>query len=273
MPELPEVETIRKSLLPTIGRTIEAVTLSAVAPLRFGDHTKVIEKMRGARIINWKRRGKFLLLQSDDATLVLHMGMSGRLLYEASDLPTKLHTHLELKLNGSTSLRFVDPRRFGMIGISTDPEARDMPSIARLGFEYDDPNLTEVSFIAKCRRRPKSIIKNLLLDQAVVTGIGNIYACEALYLARIDPRRRVHDLSEAELGRLLASIRSTLNSGIKNGGTTLRDYVDSSGNKGDNQNHLLVYDREGLNSGDDNGPVEKIVQQGRSTWWCPRVQQ
>lgn len=265
MPELPEVETIRRSLVPHVPARITGVSLSPVAPIRHSPRSDMLA-LRGATIGTIGRRGKFLLFPTERATLVVHLGMSGRLLAVAADAPAPAHTHLEIRFANARGLRYVDPRRFGLIAVARAPDATDLPPIAGLGPEFDDPALTPERFTARCRRHHGLSLKSLLLHQGVVAGIGNIYACETLYHARLDPRQRVRDTSDADFSRLLAGIRTALDLGIRHGGTTLRDYVDGSGKRGGMQHFLQVYGRA------DQPQVTRFAQNGRTTWWCPSAQ-
>lgn len=266
MPELPEVETIRRSLMPHVPAQITGVGLSAVAPVRHGSRS-YLPTLRGSTIGTIARRGKFLLFRTERATLVVHLGMSGRLLVVPADTPAPKHTHLEIRFASRHLLRYIDPRRFGLIAIARTPDATDLPPIAGLGPEFDDPLLTAENFCARCRRHNGLSLKALLLHQGVVAGVGNIYACEALYHARLDPRQRVRGTHDAALGRLLDGIRTALTLGIRHGGTTLRDYVDSSGQRGGMQHFLQVYGRA------DQPQIARLTQSGRTTWWNPAVQQ
>lgn len=272
MPELPEVETIRRSLAPLVGRRIARLELSPVAPLRHcGAHD--ITARAGATITDLARRGKFLLLRLEHAPhLLVHLGMSGRLRHVGADEAVPPHTHLRLRFADDTELRYIDPRRFGGIGVCNDPTGADFPSIAQLGPEFDDADFTPSVFVARCRRHQGLQLKALTLNQHILAGLGNIYACEALYHARLRPTRVVRDTTDAELARLLGAAQHALRLGIAYGGTTLKDYVDGLGHRGTMQDFLHVYDREGRTTPDGHGPVERIVQHGRSTWWCPNVQ-
>lgn len=272
MPELPEVETIRRSLQPLIGATIRALQLSPVAPLKNCAASAVAE-LAQRTVVGLHRRGKFLLVALDRAShLVLHLGMSGQLRMLAADMPLARHTHLRITFEDRRELRYIDPRRFGGIGLCQSATGEDFPGIARLGPELNDARFTPDVFVAHCRRHPLLNLKALCLDQRILAGLGNIYACEALYCAALSPTRLVRDTPDDALARLLAGARRALQLGIDQGGTTLKDYVDGLGHRGKMQDFLQVYDREGRHTLDGRGSVVRITQQGRSTWWCPEVQ-
>ena len=273
MPELPEVETVRRSLQPLEGRKIQGVYLSRLAPVETTTARQIRMAMEGARVEQLDRWGKYLLLDTDRSeSLVIHLGMTGQLFFYEDAVPSKpLHTHLEFSFEDSTLLRFIDARRFGTLSL-TDRQRQHNPFLARLGPDYLAKALTPQLFVEQCRRHPKLTLKMLLLNQSVATGLGNIYACEALYLAELDPRRRVTKTSDGELTRLLEASKDRLKLGVLHGGTTFRDYLNGLGHRGKMQDFLQVYDRAGQRTLDGRGEVIKIVQQGRSTFFCPGVQ-
>lgn len=271
MPELPEVETIRRSLLDLVGTTIDAVTFSAVAPVKHTTAAQLRLALVKQRLMALQRRGKYLLFQlSSDSTLILHLGMSGRIRRVTDDAPAPKHTHMTLQLSNRSALRYVDARRFGVITWATP--ARQNPYLAHLGPEFDDPQFNTATFIAQCRRHLKLSLKMALLNQGIVAGLGNIYVCEVLYAAGLHPTRCIADTSDAELTRIHAAIRTVLTRAIAHGGTSLRDYEDSWGQKGGMKAHLQVYGRDGESTLDGRGSVVRIVQQGRSTWFAPEIQ-
>ncbi|MBI4238515.1 MAG: bifunctional DNA-formamidopyrimidine glycosylase/DNA-(apurinic or apyrimidinic site) lyase [Deltaproteobacteria bacterium] len=273
MPELPEVETIRRTLLPLPSTRIANVTLSAVAPLEHCSRQTVRRALLNAQCTALTRHGKYLLLWTDrDAGLVLHLGMTGRLLRVAAPSPPAPHTHCELHFADRQIVRYTDPRRFGTISLTHDPRGADNPFLQRLGPDYLDPALRPEHFIVRVRRHPRLALKALLLHQGIAAGMGNIYACEALYHAALDPCRTVARCSDAELARLLHAARHVLAKGITHGGTTLRDYVDGHGSRGAMQTFLQVYGRDGLSTLDGRGMVSRFPQHGRSTWFAPEIQ-
>jgi formamidopyrimidine-DNA glycosylase len=271
MPELPEVETIVRGLAPRIaGRRISAVWGSGL-PLRLA---RAVD-LRAIRALSVrhrfqavKRRGKYILLElGDGAGISVHLGMSGRLRLQAAGEARAPHTHVIWTLDGGDELRFVDPRRFG----SVTPAARldGLPELSGLG---PDP-LTELDAPALAARlhQSRAPIKAFLLDQRRVAGLGNIYVSEALHRAGIHPTARASGVRR-RADALLDGIRAALESGIANRGTTLRDYVDDAGDRGENASRLLVYGREGEPCFRCRAPIRRRVDAARSTFYCATCQ-
>ncbi len=274
MPELPEVETIRRDLQPSlIGRRILAVWHSG-KPLRQNRPLAVAElrEICAARtIIGLSRRAKYLLLDTDaHASVVVHLGMSGRLTLAASTTARAPHTHVAWRLDDGNELRYTDPRRFGFV--CAIAQGATLPELSNLGVEPLDGALDAEWLHRQCKAARRSI-KALLLDQTVVAGLGNIYVCEALFEAGIHPGARACRLSLARCGALKNAIVQVLSRGLENRGTTLRDYVDGGGNAGKNQNALRVYDRTGeACQRGDGGKIVRRSLLGRGTFYCPRCQ-
>lgn len=266
MPELPEVEVIRQSLAGVIGQAIRAVYFSSLAPIETTTPAAIRQALVSDRIAGLHRRGKYLLLAAArGARLVLHLGMSGKLLLVDRRGGRAKHTHMEIGLADGRLLRLIDPRRFGTISLAFREDGADNAFLRRLGLEYDDPAAAVEDYIARFHRHPGLALKGALLHQGIIAGLGNIYSCEALYQARLDPRRRVADTGDEELVRLLWAVRKTLELGISRGGATLRDYRDGRGLRGRMQRFLKVY-------GQRSASVVRILQQNRATWFCPAVQ-
>lgn len=283
MPELPEVEVTRRSIASRLkGAKVLAVRRGK--PLRWPLGIEP-ERLIGLRLGEVGRRGKYLWLplQSDpvgvtggqdggqDGGLLMHLGMSGSLaLHEQASVPGP-HAHFDLVSTAGT-LRLTDPRRFGAVlwspGLDAEPAAT---LLSRLGSEPFDPELTPQRLHAALRRR-KVAIKTLLLGGQVVVGAGNIYACEALYRAGIDPRTRCDRLSRARCERLLTALRVTLARALELGGSTLRDFSDAHGAAGAFQAEAGVYGREGLPCAACGTAVRRVVQAQRSTYFCPSCQ-
>jgi formamidopyrimidine-DNA glycosylase len=219
-----------------------------------------------------ERRGKYLILRFDtDGALVIHRKMSGNLILRSADGPPARHTHLVLRFDRNLELHFVDPRKFGRIYYFADPLALDEFLAARLGPEPLD-DLTEVrlgKLLAGRRRR----LKSLLLDQSFLAGLGNLYADEVLWLARLHPERAAASLRPTEVWRLALAIREVLESAITRRGTSFSDYVDASGDPGENQDYLFVYGRAGQPCRRCGRPIERRLIAQRGTWFCPRCQQ
>ena len=273
MPELPEVEVTRASLADRLaGARVQAVRLGK--PLRWPLACDPAS-LAGRRIGPLQRRGKYLWMplapaagQADpDGGLLLHLGMSGSLRFDANPAPAGPHDHFDLATERGL-LRLTDPRRFGAViwspSLHSGAAAR---LLARLGMEPFDPALTPLRLHAalQARRVP---LKAALLGGEIVVGAGNIYASEALHRAGIDPRLRSDKLSKPRAGQLLAALRLTLARAIELGGSTLRDFRDAHGMSGQFQNEALVYGREGADCARCGGTVRRIVQGQRATYFC-----
>jgi formamidopyrimidine-DNA glycosylase len=272
MPELPEVETVRRALAMEIpGRRITAVRGQRVQMRRPLDPEALEAVLHGRYFHEPRRRGKYLLLDLEGrGSLLNHLGMSGRLTINRPGDPMLPHTHLVLELDNRRELRFVDPRRFGlMVWLGPGEEGHD-PSLARLGMEPFDPRLERaLPALFRARRSP---VKSLLLDQRLVAGIGNIYAVESLWRAGIRPTRPGNRTSTERLTNLATKVRSVLREAIDQGGTTLRDFAGPEGNFGYFAVHLEAYGREGRPCRRCGGALRADVIAGRTTAWCGRCQ-
>ena len=276
MPELPEVETIARDLRTRLpGRTIHGVELSSL-PLRMArpvDRRRLTRAAVGARVEAVRRRGKYLILDLSSAhALLVHLGMSGRLALEADGTERAAHTHAVFVLDHDEELRFVDPRRFGLIAAYPAAALAGSPELRVLG-----PDPLEAAFTPALLRNALGAtkgadIKAFLLDQRRIAGVGNIYASEALFVAGIHPRRRAAGLTFARATRLHAAVRQVLLGAVENRGTTFRDYVGPYGWRGQNQFKLHVYMREGETCHRCGAPIRRITQQARSTFYCGRCQ-
>jgi formamidopyrimidine-DNA glycosylase len=272
MPELPEVETVRRALaLELSGRRIEAVGGRPVQLRRPLDVVRLSQKVRGARFAEPRRRGKFLLMDFDrPGSLLVHLGMTGRLQVVEEAAAFRDHTHLTLDLDDGRQLRFVDPRRFGLVDwLAPGDEAED-PSLSSLGVEPLELGLeTVLPPLMRSRRAP---LKSLLLDQRLVAGVGNIYAVEALWRARIHPRRAGWRTATVRLERLARAVQEVLAAAIDQGGTTLRDFAGPDGESGYFAVNLNVYGRQGEPCGRCGTTIKAEVIGGRTTAWCPTCQ-
>jgi len=273
VPELPEVEVLRRSLEPRIrGKRIESVRVWSSALREPVNGTTLRRRLLGRRVLEVDRRAKYLLLHAEGgSTLVVHLGMSGRLTLVEAVEARQAHEHVGIYLDSGERLRFRDPRRFGLVfalptgQVQVDRHFRHL-GIEPLGSTFSGQVLAER---AKGRRRP---VKNFLMDARIAVGVGNIYASEALFDARIHPRRSVGRMSAASWQRLADSVRRTLECAIDQGGTTLNDFTDSGGNVGYFQVSLQVYDRCGEVCTRCGAVIRQIVQSGRSTYYCPKCQ-
>ena len=272
MPELPEVETVRRALafeLP--GRRVAAVDGRSIAMRRPLDVERLAALATGRRFLEPRRRGKFLLLDLDPpGSLLAHLGMSGRIQLVDASSPLRNHTHLRLDLDNGLQLRFVDPRRFGFVDwLEPGAEITD-PSLAVLGIEPLDPDLAELlPPLFHARRAP---LKSLLIDQRLIAGIGNIYAAEALWRSGIHPRRAGNRTSLTRLANLARSAQEVLAEAITQGGTTLRDFAGPDGEAGYFTVKLSVYGRQGEPCVKCDSTIRAEVIGGRTTAWCPFCQ-
>ena len=273
MPELPEVETTARGLRPQlVGRTItRAGEIDWPRMLPNADPAELEAALPGQRVEAVERRGKYLILRlSAETALVIHRKMSGNLVLRSAGHPPERHTHLVLAFDDDSELHFVDPRKFGRIYYFRSPEELDTFLAARLGPEpLDDLTPTRLATLVRDRRRR---LKALLLDQTFLAGLGNLYADEALWLARLHPERAADSLTPAEIRRLAEAIRTVLENAIERRGTSFSSYLDAEGERGQNQLHLLVYGRAGLPCQRCGRAIERRVSGQRGTWFCPRCQ-
>lgn len=266
MPELPEVETIKRTLEPVVGSTIKKIRILREDFVRRMDYSPV--QLEGQVIQGLYRRGKFLVLEVNPGqNLVLHLGMTGRVYLYRGEPPAEKHIHFILSLKGERHLVFQDPRRFGGVWFVCDITA----FFAHLGCEPLTRELNTRT-LGKMVRGRKVSIKTLLLNQALICGIGNIYADEALFHAGIRPDRGAGTLSEDEIRRLSRAIKTVLWQGIEQRGTTFRDYRDGENQMGSFQHHLQVYGREKQPCSRCGALIERRVINGRSSHFCSRCQ-
>lgn len=270
MPELPEVETIRRGITPYAdGRTITEVVVRDHR-LRFGVPRDLPQRLIGHRIQRIERRAKYLLLHVEDGALMLHLGMSGRLhVVTADDAPGK-HAHLDVVLDSGDILRLTDPRRFGMALWLPSP-VQHHSLLASLGPEPMSENFTPRTLIRAAKGR-KAPIKTLIMDNHVVVGVGNIYASESLFRAGIHPNRAAGRISASRLTALHDAIRVVLAKAIEAGGTTLRDFSGADGNPGYFQQDVTVYGREGQPCIHCAATIKRVVIGQRATFYCPNCQ-
>lgn len=279
MPELPEVETVRRGLAQHVsGRRIRDVEVGRERTVRRTSAQALVDGLRGATITGFGRRGKYLLGHLDTGeVLMIHLRMSGRVLLSPSGAERPAHTHVVLHLDGSPpeELWFVDPRTFGeMVVFDPAAVADELPELHHLGVDPITDGLTRAELARVLRGRNRQL-KALLLDQRVMAGIGNIYCDEILHLARLRPDRSAATLSGADIGRLHRAIHGILGAAIEAGGSTLSDtqYVDVMGDGGTFQLDHRVYDRAGQRCRTcRRATIERVICAGRSTCWCPRCQ-
>jgi len=290
MPELPEVETVRLGLLPALeGRTI-VTALIRRGDLRAPFPPRFAERLTGRKVLKLSRRAKYLLVALDSGeNLVIHLGMSGRISVYSKGKPRKLgnylydtgpadagegkHDHVVLETDAPARIVFNDHRRFGLMTLISSETIEQDPMFKPLGVEPLSKGFTAAT-LAKALGGKKTPIKSALLDQRVVAGLGNIYVCEALFRAQISPKRLAGSVSRERIVPLVAAIKAVLGEAIAAGGSTLRDHAQATGDPGNFQHHFLVYGREGkpCRKKGCRGTVKRIVQSGRSTFYCPACQ-
>ncbi|ACI53273.1 formamidopyrimidine-DNA glycosylase [Gluconacetobacter diazotrophicus PA1 5] len=279
MPELPEVETVMRGMrLHLDGKTIARVAVRR-ADLRFPFPADLVARLEGATITGFARRAKYILIRLDTGdTLLLHLGMSGRVLLSLpGDAPVPdRHEHFFFETTDGTRCGLIDPRRFGAVDLMPTAEERAHRLLARLGPEPLGNQFSQ-HWLQEVLARRRTSIKAALLDQTVVAGLGNIYVSEALFRAGIHPARLACTLDAAEDARLVQAIRAVLREAIAAGGSSLRDYVQPDGELGYFQHAWRVYGRAGQGCPDCPGPpachgVERLEQAGRSSFFCPLCQ-
>ncbi|HET7202091.1 MAG TPA: bifunctional DNA-formamidopyrimidine glycosylase/DNA-(apurinic or apyrimidinic site) lyase [Steroidobacteraceae bacterium] len=270
MPELPEVETTRRGIRAAlVGHTIRAFDLREPR-LRWPVEARLVEELAGQRVVDVDRRAKYLLIRLERGTLIAHLGMSGSLRVMPAGTARLLHDHYDLVLDSGQCLRFNDPRRFGSLHWCTgDP--REHVLLAALGPEPLEPAF-DAAYLARRAKGRRTAVKLFLMDQRIVVGVGNIYASEALFRAGVRPRRAAGRLKAAEWRYVVDAVRDVLSDAIRQGGTTLRDYVSADGTPGYFRQELYVYERTGQPCRRCSTPIRHLVQGQRSTYFCPACQ-
>ncbi len=269
MPELPEVEILKRELKESIiGKTIVNSTKSNFKLRRsIPELNKINEK-----ILNIFRRNKYLIIETNNSWLVIHLGMTGKLIF-SKEVPNKEHIHFVLNFSDGTHLYYEDARRFGSIDFYLKVNIKnylDIPLFNNLGIEPLSKDFTYEAFSALFSNTKN--IKSFLMDAQYVCGIGNIYACEILFLSGINPNRRVNSITEVEKKKLYGHIPSVLQKSIDLGGSSISDYVHTNGLKGEMQNFYFTYDRKDEDCKNCKTKIEKIKQGGRGTYYCPTCQ-
>ena len=289
MPELPEVETVRLGLLPVMEGHVLTDIQTRRDNLRIPFPRDFAARMRGRKVLHLRRRAKYLLADLDSGeTLVIHLGMSGRMSVYAHGKQRRIgsyvydkapegagagkHDHVVFETDAPARIIFNDHRRFGLMTL-VETAGLDQDKLFKgIGIEPLSEKFN-TAYLAKALDGKKTPIKSALLDQRVVAGLGNIYVCEALFRAGISPKRLAGSVSRDRLKPLVAAIKKVLKDAIAAGGSTLRDHAQATGDPGSFQHHFLVYGREGLPcKGKCPGTVKRIVQAGRSTFYCPKCQ-
>jgi formamidopyrimidine-DNA glycosylase len=271
MPELPEVEVIRRGLAPRIvGRRVLEVAPGEKLLRRQSPSRELRRGLKGRRFTNLHRRGKYLIFDLEGGGhLLMHLGMTGRLLLGPAPFPALPHVHLVLHLEGDLELAYQDVRRFGQVLVF--PPGAPLTPLLQVGREPFSPQVTPAWLAEQALGRARPI-KNFLLDGRILAGIGNIYACEILFAARLHPATPASRLSPANWKKLLKETRRILTAAIGKGGTTVSDYLNSRGEAGLFQLELKVYGRAGKPCPRCGAAIQRLVQAGRSTCFCPECQ-
>ncbi len=288
MPELPEVETVRLGLQPALeGRTITRAIVRR-GDLRVPFPPRFAERLTGRKVKALTRRAKYILAALDSGeTLVIHLGMSGRMSVYAQGKRKKLgnyvydvappsagegkHDHVVLETDAPARIVFNDHRRFGLMALVPTDTLEQDKLFREIGVEPLSGKFT-AAYLAQALDGKKTPIKSALLDQRLIAGLGNIYVCEALFISRISPKRLAGSLKKEQIALLARAIKKVLKDAIAAGGSTLRDHAQATGDPGNFQHRFLVYGREGKSCKSCKGTIKRIVQAGRSTFYCPACQ-
>lgn len=273
MPELPEVETVRRGLEPVMaGQRIAHADIRREG-LRWPFPANMAVRLEGQRVERLRRRAKYILVDLDGGeSLIIHLGMSGRMLISDGDDLIK-HDHVVLDMENGKRITFNDPRRFGMMDLCTTDQLDDHRMFKDMGPEPLG-NTFDVEYLMARLKGRKMPIKSALLDQKIVVGLGNIYVCEALWRAKIAPTRLAGEVKPKKLAELVQTIRDVLVEAIDSGGSSLKDYRQADGELGYFQHNFTVYGREGepCKTEGCGKVIARIVQSGRSTFYCPKCQ-
>jgi formamidopyrimidine-DNA glycosylase len=272
MPEMPEVETLARKLRKTIiGKRVAEVRLSGL-PLRKPISEGFAAKLQGRTIRRIVRRGKYLLAEMDPkAYWLIHLGMSGKILFHAQEESAGNHTHAIIRFSDATVLEYRDHRRFGLLAFYEVQRPDFIPEIRALGL---DPLGAAFNgkWLRPLLRNSRQEIKALLLEQQKIAGLGNIYACESLFLAKIHPARRCFTLDAKKTRQLVGAIKKVLKAAIRHNGTSFSDFMDSDGKPGKNQEHLMVFQREGEDCYRCGASIQRMRQGNRSSFYCSQCQ-
>jgi formamidopyrimidine-DNA glycosylase len=272
MPELPEVETICRSLRPhLVGRTINRVRVLE-RRLRVPVNERDVKALAGRRVDAISRRATYILLNlSDGHVWVFHLGMSGKLICVTPNTARQKHDHILVDLDGGGELRYHDPRRFGLCVVTTKDRLHELPQLCHIGLDPFDPALNG-EYLFRFTRGSERRIRDLLLDQQIIAGLGNIYANEILSLTGIKPTTRAHRLTRKQVQGLAGAIPSLLGDAIRWCGTSFSDYRDGDDKSGEFQNHLRVYDRHGEKCRNCPTTIKRVPLGNRSAYYCPSCQ-
>ena len=272
MPELPEVETVKEELkLRLVGKKFKSVNVLWDNIIAYPSKEEFIHEIGDKTIVDIKRRGKFLMFDLDDYYLLSHLRMEGKYFFKNHNDEINKHEHVIFDLGNSEELRYMDTRKFGKMYLLKKEEINSLGPLKDLGLEPWDDNLTSKYLLDKYKNK-KLPIKTVLLDQSIIVGIGNIYADEILFLAKINPLKKCNLLNEEECTNIIKYTKEVLEKAIKKGGTTIRTYSSVDGVHGLFQNELLVHGKDKANCPICSEKIEKIKIGGRGTYYCPKCQ-
>lgn len=282
MPELPEVETVMRGLAPSMEGAVIAKAQINRPDLRWPFPDRMSERLTGQRVERLRRRSKYILADlASGETLLIHLGMSGRMLVSGDPLgqfvhdhpQAEKHDHVVLDMDNGARITFNDPRRFGAMDLLNTATAEDSKLLSVLGPEPLGNSFSE-DYLTAAFKGKNTPVKSALLDQGIIAGLGNIYVCETLYRAGISPKRKAGQIAGRKVATLVPIIREVLSDAIEAGGSSLKDFRSAGGELGYFQHRFDVYDREGAPCKRDgcDGTVARIVQSGRSSFYCPQCQ-
>lgn len=268
MPELPEVESVVRGLEPLIvGKKISKAINCSNFRVREHMSDEEANLLSDRKILGIKRRAKFIIINLEGFDLIIHLGMSGVLSYDGDEPKSDKHKHFEINFSDGTYASYTDPRRFGMVMLSISH--LDNKYIKKCGVEPLTDSFN-INYLLKAASKTRKPIKNFLMSNEVVVGIGNIYASEILFMSGIEPRKPANKVTNQGLMDIISNAKKALSESIKNGGTTFKDYRNAHNEKGNNQNNLYVYGQKDCKV--CKSSIEKIVQQQRATYYCPICQ-
>jgi formamidopyrimidine-DNA glycosylase len=272
MPELPEVETVCRSLRPhLLGRTISRVHVLEPR-LRIPVDKRKISSLAGKRVLGITRIAKYILIDlTEDFAWLFHLGMSGKLICVEPRMARQKHDHIIVALDNGAELRYHDPRRFGLSLVTKKERLQELPQLRHVGLDPFDAAL-DSEYLFRFTRGSERRIRDLLLDQQIIAGLGNIYANEILSIAGIKPTTRAHRLSRRQVAMIAATIPTLLSDAIRWCGTSFSDYRDADDKSGEFQNHLRVYDREGDQCRSCPAVIKRVAIGNRSAFYCPACQ-
>ena len=272
MPEKPEVITVVNSLIPkVVGKRITDCNVYWDNIIAYPTVEEFKKEIINQKINNIKTRGKFIVMDLDDYSLLCHLRMEGKFFFRKVGEPLNKHEHVELILDNSTSFRFHDVRKFGKMYLIKKEDTYKVKPLSELGLEYNDPSLTKEYLYDKIHSK-RLPIKTVLLDQSIITGIGNIYDDEVLFMSGINPNRKACDVTKNECGKIIDNTRIVLDKAIEKGGTTIKSFTSSEGVHGLFQNELLVHGKAGEKCPKCGTILEKTRIGGRGTHYCKKCQ-